>query len=213
MSRPHSGHNATAQAGFPKGRVGWLIGSIMLAILIAAIVLVRGAWGPPFSRFDAAVRTLALLLVAAVPIAGLAFAWKRLPRWGRRVAPMPLGVLSLMLALLAFAHSKIYAERVRMGRDPAAVATASLAAGDTTFWAVEDSLGNLLAPPLLNRCIINRYETRITPGTDGMTVNGRHARYRRRAAERALAHNQVVIDRLRIPPAEVRRIADSYCPD
>jgi hypothetical protein len=46
-----------------------------------------------------------------------------------------------------------------------------------------------------------------------MTVNGRHARYRRRAAERAQAHNQVVIARLRIPPEEVRRVADGYCPD
>jgi hypothetical protein len=126
---------------------------------------------------------------------------------------MPLGVLTLMLALLAFAHAKIYAERVRMGRDPVAIATASLAAGDTMFWAVEDSLGNLLAPPLMNRCIINRYGTRITPGTDGMTVNGRHARYRRRATQRAQAYNEVVIARLRIPAAEVARTADAYCPD
>lgn len=210
---PHSGRNATAQAGFPKGRVGWLIGAILLAILIAAIVIVRGPWGPPISKFAAGTRTVALLLVAAVPAGALAFAWKRLPRWGRRVAPLPLGVLTLMLALLAFAQAKIYAERVRMARDPAAVAAASMARGDTMFWAVEDSLGNLLAPPLVNRCIINRYGTRITPGTDGMTVNGRHARYKRRATERAQAHNQVVIDRLRIPPAEVQRVADSYCPD
>jgi hypothetical protein len=210
---PHSGRNATAQAGFPKGRVGWLIGAILLAILIAAIVLVRGAWGPPISKFAAGTRTLGLLVVAVLPVAALAFAWKRLPRWGRRVAPMPLGVLTLMLALLAFAHAKIYAERVRMGHDPAAIARTSMAAGDTVFWAVEDSLGNLLAPPLMNRCIINRYGTRITPGTDGMTVNGRHARYRRRAAERALAHNQVVIQRLGLPPAEVQRVADSYCAD
>lgn len=210
---PHSGRNATAQAGFPKGRVGWLIAAILLAILIAAIVIVRGPWGPPISKFGAGTRTLGLLVVAAVPAAALAFAWKRLPRWGRRVAPMPLGVLTVMLALLAFAQAKIYAERVRMGNDPASIAAASLASGDTIWWAVEDSTGNLLAPPLVNRCIINRYGTRITPGTDGMTVNGRHARYRRRAAERALAHNQVVIDRLRIPPAEVQRVADGFCPD
>lgn len=210
---PHSGRNATAQAGFPRGRVRWLIAAILLAILIAAIVIVRGPWGPPISRFSAGVRTLGLLVVAAVPIAALAFAWKRLPRWGRRVAPMPLGVLTLMLALLAFAQAEIYAERVRMGHDPAAMAAAALARGDTTFWAVQDSLDNLLAPPLVNRCIINKYGTRITPGTDGMTLNGRHARYRRRAAERAQQHNQVVIDRLRIPPEEVRRVADSFCPD
>jgi hypothetical protein len=210
---PHSRRNATAQAGFPRGRVGWLIGAILLAILIAAIVIVRGPWGPPISKFAAGTRTLGLLVVAAVPVAGLAFAWKRLPRWGRRVAPMPLGVLTLMLALLAFAQAKIYAERVRMGHDPATVAAASLADGDTIWWAVEDSTGALLAPPLRNRCLMNRYGTRITPGTDGMTVNGRHARYKRRAAERALAHNQVLIQRLRIPPAEVQRVADSYCAD
>ncbi|HEX2210344.1 MAG TPA: hypothetical protein VHG93_21885 [Longimicrobium sp.] len=210
---PHSGRNATAQAGFPRGRVGWLIAAIMLAILIAAIVLVRGAWGPPISRWAAVARTLGLLVVAAIPVAALAFAWKRMPRWGRRVAPMPIGVLALMLALLAFAQARIYNERVRMGRDPAALAAASMARGDTLFWAVEDSLGNLLAPPLVNRCIINRYGTRITPGTDGMTVNGRHARYRRRATERATAYNNVVIQRLRIPPEEVSRIADGFCPD
>ncbi|HEX5871367.1 MAG TPA: hypothetical protein VFY65_13160 [Longimicrobium sp.] len=210
---PHSGRNATAQAGFPKGRVGWLIGAILLAILIAAIVIVRGPWGPPISKFAAGTRTLGLLVVAAVPAAALAFAWKRLPKWGRRVAPMPLGVLTLMLALLAFAQAKIYAERVRMASDPAAIAASSLASGDTIWWAVEDSTGNLLAPPLQNRCIINRYGTRITPGTDGMTVNGRHARYKRRATERAQAHNQVVIQRLGIPPEEVRRVADGFCPD
>lgn len=210
---PHSRRNATAQAGFPRGRVRWLIGAILLAILIAAIVIVRGPWGPPISRFAAGTRTLGLLVVAAVPMAGLAFAWKRLPKWGRRVAPMPLGVLTLMLALLAFAQAKVYAERVRMGRDPAALAASSLARGDTIWWAVEDSTGNLLAPPLVNRCVINRHGTRITPGTDGMTMNGRHARYRRRAAERAQAHNQVVIDRLRIPPDEVRRMTDSFCAD
>lgn len=212
MSRA-SGHNATAQAGFPKGRVGWLVAAIFFAILIAAIVLVRGAWGPPLSQWAAVSRTLGLLVVAAVPVAALVFAWKRMPRWGRRVAPMPIGVLALMLALLAFAQSRIYGERVRMGRDPSAMANASMARGDTLFWAVEDSLGNLLAPPLVNRCIINRYGTRIIPGTDGMTVNGRHARYRRSATERATEHNNVVIQRLRLPPEEVRRMADAYCPD
>jgi hypothetical protein len=210
---PHSGRNATAQAGFPKGRVGWLVAAIGLAVVIAAIVLVRGAWGPPLSRFAAGTRTLALLLVAAVPVAALAWAWKRLPRWGRRVAPLPLGVLSLMLALLAFAQARIYAERVRMGHPPAALAAQSMARGDTMFWAVEDSLGNLLAPPLVNTCIINKYGTRIIPGTDGMTVNGRHARYRRRATQRAQAYNEVVIARLRIPMSEVARMADAYCPD
>ena len=210
---PHSGRNATAQAGFPKGRAGWLTAAIMLAIILAAVVLVRGPWGPPMSKFGAGVRTVALLLVGILPVAALAWAWKRIPRWSRRVAPLPLGVLTVMLILLAFAQAKIYAERVRMGRDPGTIAAASLARGDTLWWAVEDSLGNLLAPPLQNRCLINRYGTRITPGTNGMTVNGRHERYRRRAAERALEHNQVVIQRLSIPPEEVQRVADSYCPD
>lgn len=211
---PHSGRNATAQAGFPRGRVGWLIAAILLAILIAAIVLVRGAWGPPISRWAAVVRTLGLLVVAAVPVATLAWAWKRMPRWGRRVAPMPIGVLSVMLALLAFAQASIYSERVRMGRDPAALATASMARGDTTFLAVQDSMGNMLVPPLLNRCISNRYGTRTIEGTGGMTVNGRHARYRRRAADRAREYNETVIARLRIPTQEVRRFSNGNdCPD
>ena len=36
---PHSGRNATAQAGFPKGRVGWLIGAILAAMAIATVKL------------------------------------------------------------------------------------------------------------------------------------------------------------------------------
>ena len=210
---PHSGRNATAQAGFPKGRAGWLAGSILLAILIAAIVILRGPWGPPISRFGAFSRTLGLVVVASVPAVALAWAWKRLPRWGRRVAPLPLGVLTLMLLLLAVGQSRIYGERVRMGRDPVGQATASLARGDTTLWAVEDSLGNLVVPPLANRCIINRYGSRVTPGTDGMTVNAAHRRYRRRATDRARRYNETIIARLRIPAEEVRRFSDgNNCP-
>jgi hypothetical protein len=211
---PRPGRNAAAQAGFPNSRVGWLVASLLLAVLIAAIVILRGAWGPPISRFGAVVRTLGLLFVAAVPAAALAWAWKRLPRRGRRVAPIPIGVLSVLLALLALAHSAIYAERVRMGRDPVRQATASLARGDTTLWAVEDSLGNLLVPPILNRCIINRYGSRVTPGTDGMTVNAAHRRYRRRASERARRYNETIIARLRIPTEQVRQFSDgNNCPD
>ena len=211
---PRTARNATAQAGFPKGRAGWLASSIMLAVIIAAIVIVRGPWGPPLSSFGAVIRTLALLLIAALPVAALAWAWKRMPRWARRVAPMPIGVLSAMLGLLALAQARIYNERVRMGGDAAALAAAEMAAGDTTFLAVSDSLGNMLVPPVLNRCIVNRYEVRTIDGTDGMTVNGRHARYRRRAADRARRYNETVIARLRIPTEEVRRFNDgNSCPD
>lgn|GEM_PF-6248297 len=211
---PHSRRNATAQAGFPKGRAGWLAASILLAVLIAAVVILRGPWGPPISRVGAASRTLGLLVVASVPALALAWAWKRLPRWGRRVAPLPLGVLTAMLLLLAVGQARIYAERVQMGRNPAALAAASLARGDTVLWAVEDSLGNLQVPPLANRCIINRYTSRIIPGTDGMTVNAGHRRYRRQATERARQYNETVIARLRIPPEQVRLAADgNACPD
>ena len=211
---PRPGRNAVAQAGFPKGRAGWLASSILLAVILAAIVIVRGPWGAPMSQFGAVVRTLALLLIAALPVAALAWAWKRMPRWARRVAPMPVGVLSAMLALLAFAQARIYNERVRMGQDAATLASAAMARGDTTFLAVSDSLGNMLVPPLLNRCIINRYEARTIDGTDGMTVNGRHARYRRRAGERAVRYNETVIAALRIPIEEVRRFNDgNTCAD
>lgn len=211
---PHTRRNATAQAGFPKGRAGWLIGAIMLAIVITGIVVVRGAWGPPMSRFGLVVRTLALLMIAVLPVAAMVWAWKRLPRWGRRVAPMPIGVLSLMLALLAFAQARIYAERVWMGRDPAAMAAAAFSRGDRRFLAVEDSLNSLVVPRVNNRCIINRYETHTIDGTGGMTVNGRHARYRRRAVERAQAYNQVLLERLRVPAALAGQTNDgSNCPD
>jgi hypothetical protein len=211
---PRSGRNAAAQAGFPNSRVGWLVAAILLAVLIAAIVILRGPWGPPISPFGAISRTVGLLFVAAVPAAAMAWAWKRLPRRGRRVAPLPLGVLTLMLLLLAVGQARIYGERVRMGRDPVRQAAASLARGDTTLWAVEDSLGNLLVPPIANRCIINRYGSRVTPGTDGMTVNAAHRRYRRRASDRARQYNETIITRLSIPVEQVRTFSDgNNCPD
>lgn len=211
---PRPGRHAAAQAGFPQSRARWLAASILLAVVIAAVVILRGPWGPPMSQFGAVVATLALLLIAAVPVAALVWAWKRLPRRGRQIAPMPIGVLAAMLGLLAFAQSRIYNERVRMGRDASALAASAMARGDTTFLAVGDSLGNMVVPPLLNRCIINRYEARTIDGTDGMTVNGRHASYRRRASERAREYNETVIARLRIPTEEVRRFNDgNTCPD
>ncbi len=210
---PHSGRNATAQAGFPKGRAGWLITIIMLSVVIAAIVIVRGPYGRPINGFGAGVRTLGLLLLAAAPGIALAWAWKRLPRWGRRVAPIPVGVLTAMLALMGAAHGDIYSERVRMSHDPARLAAEAFVDGDRRFWAVEDSSSAISAPPVMNRCIMNKHGVHIIPGTSGMTVNAAHRRYRERAVARARQYNEVMIARLRIPPAEVRRVADAFCPD
>ena len=210
---PHSGRNATAQAGFPKGRAGGLIAVIMLAVVIAAVVIVRGPYGRPISGFGAGVRTLGLLLLAAAPGVALLWAWKRLPRWGRRVAPIPIGVLTAMLGLMGAAHGDIYSERVRMSRDPAALAGEAFAAGDRRFWAVQDSMSAISTPPVVNRCIMNRQGVHVIPGTDGMTVNAAHRRYRERAEARARQYNEAMIARLGISPQEVRRLADASCPD
>lgn len=210
---PHSGRGATAQAGFPKGRAAWLVAAVLLTCLAAAVVIVRGPYGRPISPFGAVARTFGLVVLAALPAAVTAWAWRRLPRWGRRVAPVPIGVLTLLLALLAAAHYSIYAERVRMSRDPARLAAAAFARGDTRFWAVEDSASSIAAPPVVNRCLINRYGVHAIPGTSGMTVNAAHRRYRQRAEQRARRYNEVMISRLRIPPEEVSRAADAYCPD
>ncbi|HEU0298746.1 MAG TPA: hypothetical protein VFR37_04810 [Longimicrobium sp.] len=209
---PRTRHGA-AQAGFPEQRAPWLFAAILLTVVVASIVMVRGPYGRPITPFGAIVRTLGLLLLAAVPPIAMAWAWKRLPRWGRRIAPIPIGVLTVLLALLAMAHLDIYWERVRMGRDPARLAAAAFARRDTRFWAVEDSLNDIHAPPIVNRCLINRYGFHLLPGTGGMMVNPAHRRYRTREYLRARQYNQTMIARLRIPPDEVRRIAPAYCPD
>jgi hypothetical protein len=203
----------TAQAGFPEQRAPWLFAAVLLTVLVAAVVMVRGPYGRAITPFGAMARTFGLLLLAAIPPAAMAWAWKRLPRWGRRIAPIPIGVLTVLLALLAMAHLDIYWERVRMGRDPARMAAAAFARNETRFWAVEDSANDIQAPPIVNRCLINRYGIDVLPGTGGMTVNTAHRRYRDRAAERARRYNEVMIQRLRIPQEEVRRVAPAYCPD
>lgn len=207
----HSG--VTSQAGFPRDRGAWLGAAIGFAVVVAAIVIVRGPYGPPISPVGSVFRTLGLLLVAAIPAATLAWAWRRLSRQARRMAPTPVGVLTVLLALLAFAHNGIYLERVRMGRDPARLAASSFQAGDRRFWALEDTTGNLVAPPIANRCLINRYGARSIPGTEGAPQNGRHRRYRERAENRARRYNETMLARLGVSPTEARRFADSFCPD
>jgi hypothetical protein len=204
----------TAQAGFPEDRGAWLAAAVVLTILVAWLVINRGPYGGPISGAGAALRTLVLVALAGIPVAATVWAWKRLSRRSRQVSLIPIGVLAVLLLLLAVAHSAIYLERSRMGRDPARLAEAAFRAGDQRFLAVNDSMNALIVPPVVNRCIINRYDTRIIPGTDGMTVNPAHARYRQLAAERAEKYNNVLIQRLRIPPAEVNRFSDgSGCGD
>lgn len=198
----------TAQAGFPEDRGAWLAAAVVLTVLVAWLVINRGPYGGPISGAGAALRTFVLVALAGIPVAATVWAWKRLSRRSRQVALIPIGVLAVLLLLLAVAHSAIYLERSRMGRDPERLAEAAFRAGDRRFLAVNDSTNALLVPPVVNRCIVNRYDTRLIPGTEGMTVNPAHARYRRLAAERAERYNQVLIRRLRIPPAEVNRFSD-----
>ena len=200
-------------AGFPEDRGVWLAVATVVTMLLGWLVMQRGPYGGPMSGAGAVVRTLLLLILAALPLAALLWAWRRLSKRARRVVPIPLGVLVVLLGLLAMAHSNIFAERVRMSRDPARQAAAAFADGNTRFWAVQDSTNALLAPPIVNRCLVNKYGVREISGTGGMTVNRAHARYRTLVAERAEAYNQAMIQRLRIPADEVARPADGYCPD
>jgi hypothetical protein len=204
----------TAQAGYPEDRGAWLTGAVVLTVLVAWLVIIRGPYGGPISAAGAVLRTLVLLGLAAIPIAALVWAWKRLSRKAQRIVPIPIGVLVAFLGLYAVAHAGIYAERVRMGSDPARMAAAAAASGETEFLAVRDSINAVHVPPIINRCIINKYGFREIAGTEGMTVNPKHERYRRTAAERAEAYNNVLIQRLRIPTAEVNRFSDgSGCTD
>lgn len=204
----------TAQAGFPEDRGTWLAVAVALTVLLAWVVINRGPYGGPITAAGAVLRTFVLVVLALVPAAALVWAWRRLSRRAAGIAPVVIGVLSVLLLLLAVAHSAIYLERMRMSQDPAQMAASAFAAGDRRLMAVNDSLNALNVPPVVNRCIINRYDTRIIPGTDGMTVNRAHARYRQLAAQRAEQYNAVLIQRLRIPPAEVSRFSDGgTCPE
>ena len=204
----------TAQAGYPEDRGAWLAAAVVLTVLVGWLVVQRGPYGGPISGLGAVMRTLILVLLALFPMAVMVWAWKRLSKRSQRVAPIPIAVLAAFLLLLAVAHSAIYLERMRMGRDPGRMAASAFASGDRRFWAVQDSTNNLTVPPLVNRCLINKYGTRVIPGTEGMTVNAAHGRYRRTVAERAEAYNNTLVQRLRIPAAEVTRYTDGGgCPD
>lgn len=198
----------TAQAGFPEDRGAWLFVAVALTVLLAWVVMNRGPYGGPITAPGAVLRTLVLVVLALIPAAALAWAWRRLSRRALSIAPITIGVLSILLLLLAVAHSAIYLERMRMSQDPAQMAASAFARGDRRLMAVNDSLNALKVPPVANRCIINRYDTRIIPGTDGMTINRAHARYRELAAQRAERYNTVLIQRLQIPAAEVNRFSD-----
>lgn len=204
----------TAQASFPEDRGTWLTAAVVLTVLLAWVAINRGPYGGAITALGAVLRTMVLVLLALIPAVALVWAWRRLSRRSQSIAPIPVGVLTVLLLLLAVAHSAIYLERMRMSRDPGEMAATSYARGERTFLAVNDSLNALHVPPVVNRCIINRYETRVIPGTDGMTVNAAHARYRQLAAQRAQQYNAVLIQRLGIPAEEVNRFSDGgTCPD
>ncbi len=198
----------TAQASFPEDRGVWLAAAVALTVLVAWWVVNRGPYGGPIGAAGAVLRTVLLVLLALVPAAATVWAWRRLSRRARGVALIPIGVLVALLLLLAVAHSAIFLERMRMGMDPERMAESEFTRGDRRLMAVNDSTNALVVPFVANRCIINEYDTRIVPGTDGMTINAAHARYRRLAQERAERYNRVLVRRLGIDPAQVARFSD-----
>jgi hypothetical protein len=203
----------TAQAGFPRGRGRWVAGSVALALLLGGLLALRGPYGGPLTFLGSSLRILLLLLVAALPVAVLVWAWRRIVPWVRRVAPVVVGVLTTVLLLLTAAHADVFAERAAMSRDPAAQAAEAYRRSDLRFWAVEDEGQAIQAPPVVNRCIVNRYGVRVIPGATGTPTNAAHRRYLDASAERARRFNEAMLELLEIPAEEAAEPAEGFCPE
>lgn len=202
----------TAQAGFPRDRGRWVAFAIALAVVLGGIAVIRGPYGGTLTVLGTTLRVLALLLTALLPVAVLVWAWRRVSPWVRRVAPVVVGVLAAVLLLLAAAHANVYAERAAMRRPPAAEAAEAFRRSDVRFWAVEDSAHAILAPPIANRCLVNRYGVRVIPGATGVPTNEAHARYLAASTERARRFNEAMLQRLDIPLEEAERATEGFCP-
>jgi hypothetical protein len=202
----------TAQAGFPRDRGWWVASSIAVAIVLGGLVGLRGPYGGPLTGSGAAVRILALLAVAALPPAALLWAWRRVEPWVRRVTPVVVGVLSAVLLLLAAAHANVYAERVGMDRDPERQAAEAYRRGDYRFWAVEEGGQTILAPPVLNRCVLNRYGVRVIPGATGVASGEAHRAYLAASLARAEGFNRAMLARLHVTVDEAERPVEGFCP-
>lgn len=203
----------TSQAGFPRDRGRWLAAAIVVALLLGGLAVVRGPYGGTLGLAGTALRVLALVGVAAIPVAALAWSWRRVSPWVRRVAPVVVGVLTAVLLLLAAAHANVYAERAAMRRTPETEALEAFRRSDLRFWAVEDSAQAILAPPVANRCILNRYGVRVIPGATGIATGDAHAGYLRASTERARRFNEAMLGRLEIPAEEAARAAEGFCPE
>lgn len=203
----------TAQAGFPRDRGRWLAAAIALAVVLGGVAVMRGPYGGALSFFGAGVRVLALVVVALLPVVALAWAWRRVHPWVRRVAPLVVGVLTTVLLLLAAAHANVYAERAAMRRPPAAEAAEAFRRSDVRFWAVENPVQGVVAPPVANRCIVNRYGVRVIPGAVGTPAGEAHRAYLAASLERARRFNEAMLQRLEIPLEEAGRITEGFCPE
>jgi hypothetical protein len=203
----------TAQAGFPRDRGRWVAAAIAVALLAGGLLALRGPYGGPLTFAGAALHILLLLVVAAIPVAVLVWAWRRVNPWVRRVAPVVVGVLTAVLLLLTAAHADVLMERSAMRRAPAAEAAEAFRRSDVRFWAVEDEGQAIHAPPVSNRCIVNRYGVRVIPGATGVPTHEAHRAYLEASTERARRFNEAMLARLEIPLEEAQRGAEGFCPE
>ena len=182
----------TAQAGFPEDRGVWVGVAVVLTLLAWWRHRPRAVRRPPITTVGAVVRTLVLLLLAAIPVAALVWAWKRLSRRAQAHRPHPHrragGVPGAVRPGPLAASTP---SGCGWGRDPGRLADRLAARATRQLWAVSDSLNAVHVPPVAQP--LHHQQVRLShhPGTDGMTVNAKHARYRQSAAERAEAYNDV----------------------
>lgn len=203
----------TAQAGFPRRRGRWVAAAVGVAVVLGGAAAAQGPYGGPLTFFGSTLRIVALLAIAALPVAVLVWAWRRVQPWVRRVAPVVVGVLTAVLLLLAAAHADVYVERAAMSRSPAAQAEEAFRRSDVRFWAVEDSAQAILAPPVANRCIVNRYGVRVIPGATGIPSNQAHRAYLESSEQRARRFNEAMLQQLEIPAEVAAEPVEGFCPE
>jgi hypothetical protein len=203
----------TAQAGFPRDRGRWVAVAIAAATVVGGLLALRGPYGGPLPFAAVVLRVLLIVVLASLPVFALAWAWRRTEPWVRSVAPIVVGVLSTLLLLLSAAHADVLAERSAMRRAPAAEAREAFRRSDVRFWAVEDSAQAILAPPIRDRCLINRYGVRVIPGATGIPSNPAHRGYLDASTERARRFNETLLALLGIDPEEAARPTEGFCPE
>ncbi len=78
---------------------------------------------------------------------------------------------------------------------------------------MEDEGQGIDAPPLANRCIVNRYGVRVIPGATGTPSNEAHRAYLAASAERARRFNVAMLAQLSIPLEDAEQPAEGFCPE